>query len=195
MQPTTIPQATPLSRNFSHPVPRPYTAPSPEHNQDNPPMAPNNSNIFLPRLPSALLVSRSEYNLHSRSNLQLDRDRYADFDFGYTSPPRRPSTAHTLTSRSVPDLTLTALPPPPLPLLPSQYQNQGLPPVNIQPPSPRRLVKSSPRPPTKSTRASKWRNVRLKIKRVFTFNRQKKRGSRETEDHDQTMQIGSPYDF
>jgi len=192
----TAPRATPPSRNFSHPVRLTDVTPSPEHNQDNPPMAPNVSNMFLPRLPSAVLASRSEYNLHSQSNLHSERDPYADFDFSYHSP-RRPGTAHTLTSRSVPDLTLTALPPPPLPPLTfqDQGQSQGLPPINLQPPSPKRLIKDSPRSPTKSTRGSRWRHVGRKIKRVFTFGRQGKRGSREMEGQGRPMEIGSPYGF
>ncbi|UPX16924.1 uncharacterized protein EKO05_0007305 [Ascochyta rabiei] len=146
-------------------------------------MTPNDSRRFLPLLPSSVF-SRSASNLHSESHPN------ADYDFFYQSP-QRPGTARTVTSYSVPDLTLTALPPPPLPPLP----NQGLQPMNIQPPSPRKSIKSPPRSPTKSTKGSGWRRVGRKIKRVFKFGRQRKRGSREVEGQGKVLDIGSPYDF
>ncbi|KAF9693740.1 hypothetical protein EKO04_008399 [Ascochyta lentis] len=178
----TTPQETSPSRNFSYPARQRAATLSPQHDQDNPPMAPNDSRYFLP-LPSAIF-SRSTSNLHSESHLN------ADYGFSYHAP-RRPETAHTVTSYSVPDLTLTALPQPPLPPLP----NQGLQPMNIQPPSPRKIIKSPPRSPTKSTKGSGWRRVGRKIKRAFKFGRQRKRGSREVEGQDKVLSIGSPYNF
>lgn len=186
MAPPTTPQTTPPSRNFSYPANQDATTLLPQHNQDNPPMAPNDSRLFLPRLPSAILSSRSANNLHSQFNFELERSSNTEDDSFYYHH-NRAGTSHTLASRSVPDFNLTALPPPPLPPLPVQTQDHGhgLSPFNIQPPSPKKLIKSPPRSPTKSSKSSRWRHVGRKIKRVFTFGRQRKK----------ILEIGSPYGF
>ncbi|KAF1358804.1 hypothetical protein EJ07DRAFT_156623 [Lizonia empirigonia] len=186
MAPPTTPQATPPSGKFSYPARQDAATLPPQHNQDNPPMAPNDSRLFLPRLPSAILASRSATNLHSQFNFELQRSSNTENDSFYHHH-NRAGTSHTLASRSVPDFNLTALPPPPLPPLPvqTQGQGQGLSPINIQTSSPKKLIKSPPRSPTKSTKSSRWRHVGRKIKRVFTFGRQRKK----------TLEIGSPYGF
>lgn len=144
MAPPTTPQTTPPSRNFSYPAHQDATTLLPQHNQDNPPMAPNDSRLFLPRLPSAILSSRSANNLHSQFNFELERSSNTEDDSFYYHH-NRAGTSHTLASRSVPDFNLTALPPPPLPPLPVQTQDHGhgLSPFNIQPPAQRNS--SSPR--------------------------------------------------
>lgn len=178
------PPPTP-SRNFSHPNRQRDPSLSPEHNQDNPPMAPNDSRYMLPVMPSRVF-SRSTSNV----SLQTERHPHADFDFGY-EPPARPGTSHTaISSFPTPDLTATALPQmpsrpaPPVPQIPPQFG--GPPHVAINPPSPRRTTRSPPRSPTKSAKSGKnsgWCRFKVKVKKALSFGRKKK------------LKISGPTDF
>lgn len=191
---TSESQGTP-TRNFSHPfiqrAPVFSADQDNEYYQDNPPMAPNDSRHNLP------LNSRNFSRSTSDLRLNPDISLAAGFDFSDHSP-RRPGTSYTLTSRSVNDITLTALPQnqPPVPSIPQQY---GAPQIN--PPSPKRLIKSPQQSPTKSAKSAKskkggtWRTLGRKVKKVFNFGRNKKRSSREMETKRQSLQISSPYGF
>ncbi|KAF2625527.1 hypothetical protein BU25DRAFT_423224 [Macroventuria anomochaeta] len=189
-------QSTPPSRNFSHPNRHraPNLSPSQyqnSHNQNRPPMAPD-SRHMLPLIPGAIFTrSTSNLSLHS------ERHPHDDINFSYISP-RRLGTSHTaFSSYSTPDLTLTALPQlPPVPPIPQPFG--GPPPATINPPSPRRLVRSPPRSPTKSAKSTKgsgWRRLGRKVKKVFSFGRQKKRNSTHSDGGQRAMVIGEPYDF
>ncbi|KAJ8111686.1 hypothetical protein OPT61_g5773 [Boeremia exigua] len=190
--PTNQHETPPPPPNFSHPNCRRASNIVPEQHQGISPMAPKDSRHMLP-LPS-MLFSRSTPDLI----LPSEGPTHGDFDFTFDSS-HRPGTSHTTGSAySRPDLTATALPrfePPQLPAIPRQFA--GSMPTHIQPPGPRTLIKSPPRSPAKSIKSGKgtgWRRLKMKVKTVFSFGRNK-RSSKQEEGNRAQLVIGTPYDF
>ncbi|KAH6639475.1 hypothetical protein C7974DRAFT_132300 [Boeremia exigua] len=152
-------------------------------------MAPNDSRYMLPL--HSRIFSRSASRLNLRSERQNERSDL--------SSSRRPGTSHTaISAYSTPDLTITALPPfeqPPVPQIPEQFRN--LAPIQTQEPNQSGLTISALLLPIKSAKNRKggWRRLKVQVKKVFTFRRQKKRDSRVSEISQGPMEIGSPYNF